>query len=133
MQPASAFHSLLLQFHTVFVAPVFATFVTIATGWRLSFRHRCVIELIQSVDAVHRGHRSRCHRFFGNAAWSVDDLYETLARDPIWTFFFEGTIQLGVDDTLRRKRESTIFGTGMHHDSPNSSRSRPHVGWDSIG
>ena len=129
MQLTPTFRSLLLQFRSVFTAPTFATFLTIATGWCLSFRHRYVTELIQSAGAVHRGHHSRYHRFFSNAAWSIDDLYESLARDAVRMFFPEGTIELGVDDTLCRRRGLTIFGTGMHHDPLNSSRSRPHVSW----
>ena len=129
MQLTSTFHSLLLQFRSVFTAPTFATFLTIATGWCLSPRRRYVTELIQSAGAVHRGHHSRYHRFFSNAAWSIDDLYEALARDAVRAFFPEGTIELGVDDTLCRRRGLTIFGTGTHHDPLNSSRSRPHVSW----
>ena len=129
MQLTPTFRSLLLQFRSVFTAPTFATFLTIATGWCLSFRHRYVTELVQSAGAVHRGHHSRYHRFFSNAAWSIDDLYESLARDAVRMFFPEGTIELGVDDTLCRRRGLTIFGTGMHHDPLNSSRSRPHVSW----
>lgn len=129
MQLTPTFRSLLFQFRSVFTAPTFATFLTIATGWCLSFRHRYVTEMIQSAGAVHRGHHSRYHRFFGNAAWSIDDLYEALARQAVRTFFPEGTIELGVDDTLCRRRGLTIFGTGMHHDPLNSSRSRPHVSW----
>ena len=64
MQLTPTYRSLLLPFRSVFVAPTFATFVTIATGWCLSFRHRYVTELIQSAGAVHRGHHSRYHRFF---------------------------------------------------------------------
>lgn len=129
MQLTPTFRSLLLQSRSVFTAPSFATFLTIATGWCLSFRHRHVTELIQSAGAVHRGHHSRYHRFFSNAAWSIDDLYEALARDAVRTFFPEGTITLGVDDTLCRRRGLTIFGAGMHHDPLNSSRGRPHVSW----
>ena len=129
MQLTPTFRSLLLQFRSVFTAPTYATFVAIATGWCLSFRHRYVTELIQSAGAVHCGHHSRYHRFFSNAAWSIDDLYESLARDAIRTFFAEGTIETGVDDTLCRRRGLTIFGTGMHHDPLISSRKRPHVSW----
>jgi len=129
MQLTPTFRSLLLPFRSVFTTPSFATFLTIATGWCLSFRHRYVTELIQSAGAVGRGHHSRYHRFFSNAAWSIDDLYEALARDAIRTCFPEGMIALGVDDTLCRRRGLTIFGTGMHHDPLNSSRSRPHVSW----
>jgi hypothetical protein len=129
MQLTPSFRSLLLPFRSVFTAPTFGTFLYIATGWCLSFRHRYVTELIQSAGAVHRGHHSRYHRFFSDAAWSIDDLYEALARDAVRTFIPEGAIELGVDDTLCRRRGLTIFGTGMHHDPLISSRKRPHVSW----
>ena len=86
MQLTSTFHSLLHRFRSVFTAPTFATFLSIATGWCLSHRHRYVTEMIQSSGAVHLGHHSRYHRFFGNAAWSIDDLFESLARQAIATF-----------------------------------------------
>lgn len=129
MQLTPTFGSLLLRFRSVFTAPTFTTFLSIATGWCLSHRHRYVTELIQSAGAVHRGHHSRYHRFFANAAWSIDDLYESLALEVVATFCAEGTIELGVDDTLCRKRGLTIFGTGMHHDPLISSRKRVHVSW----
>jgi hypothetical protein len=129
VQLTPTFRSLLLRFRPVFTAPTFATFLHIATGWCLSHRHRYVTEMIQSAGAVHRGHHSRYHRFFANAAWSIDDLYESLALEVVATFCAEGIIELGVDDTLCRKRGLTIFGTGMHHDPLISSRKRVHVSW----
>ncbi|HVE92010.1 MAG TPA: transposase, partial [Actinomycetota bacterium] len=129
MQLTPSFRSLLLRFRPVFTAPTLSTFLYIATGWCLSHRHRYVTELIQSSGAVHRGHHSRYHRFFSDAAWSIDELYEALARQAVASFYPEGTIELGVDDTLARKRGLTIFGTGMHHDPLISSRARPHVSW----
>jgi hypothetical protein len=129
MQLTPSFRSLLLPFRSVFTAPSFATFLCIATGWCLTHRRRYVTELIQASGATHRGHHSRYHRFFSNAAWSIDDLYEALARRAVATFYPEGLITMGVDDTLARKRGLTIFGTGMHHDPLNSSRARPHVSW----
>src|SRR3954462_12052428 len=129
VQLTPTFLSLLLQFRSVFTATGFDNFRYIATGWCLSFRHRYVTELIQASGAVHRGHHSRYHRFFSDAAWSIDDLYEALARRAVATFYPEGTIATGVDDTLARKRGLAIFGTGMHHDPLISSRARPHVSW----
>src|SRR4051812_38798764 len=70
----------LLQFRSAFTAPSFNNFQYIATGWCLSHRHRYVTEMIQSSGAVHHGHHSRYHRFFSDAAWSIDDLYAVLAR-----------------------------------------------------
>src|SRR3954469_1786848 len=129
MQLTPSFRSLLLPFRSVFTAPSFATFLYIATGWCLSHRHRYVTELIQSSGAVRRGHQSRYHRFFANAAWSVDDLFESLARPAVAAFCPEGAIEMGVDDTLCRERGLAVFGTGMHHDPLISSRKRVHVSW----
>ena len=44
MQLTPSFGSLLHQYRHVFTAPTFATFLTIATGWCLSHRHRYVTE-----------------------------------------------------------------------------------------
>src|SRR4051794_22183253 len=129
MQLTSTFHSLLLRFRSVFTAPTFATFLSIATGWCLSHRHRYVTEMIQSASPVHRGHHSRYHRLFANAARAIDDLFEALAGEAVAAFCPEGTLELGVDDTLCRKRGLTIFGTGMHHGPLVSSRKRVHVSW----
>src|SRR5947209_20636331 len=104
MQLTPSFPSLLLPFRSVFTAPRFATSLSIATGWCLSHRHRSVTELIQASGATHRGHHSRYHRSFRNAAWSLDDLYEARARQAVATFYPEGTIESGIDDTLCRKR-----------------------------
>src|SRR3954447_6724577 len=129
MQLTPSFRSLLQQFRPVFTAPTFATFLALATGWCLSHRHRYVTELIQSSGATHRGHHSRYHRFFSNAAWSIDDLFESLARELVATFSPAGTIELGADDTLCHKRGLSIFGTGMHHDPLISSKKKPLVSW----
>jgi DDE superfamily endonuclease len=129
MQLTATFRSLLLLFRDVFTAPTYATFVTLATGWCLSPRHRYLTEMIQAANAVHRGHHSRYHRFFSDAAWSIDDLYDTLAIQAVRDFDPEGTIVGGLDDTLCRKRGLSIFGTGMHHDPLLSSQKRTWVSW----
>ena len=129
MQLTASFRALLHRFRHVFTEPTFATFLSIATGWCLSPRHRYVTELIQSSGAIHRGHHSRYHRFFSNAAWSLDDLYADLAWRAVEVFYPTGTIESAIDDTLCRKRGLAIFGTGMHHDPLISSRKRPWVRW----
>jgi hypothetical protein len=129
MQLTATFRSLLLIFRGVFTVPTYATFLTLATGWCLSPRHRYITEMIQAANAVHRGHHSRYHRFFSDAVWSIDDLFDALARRAVGAFWPTGTIHLGADDSLCRKRGLTIFGTGMHHDPLLSSKSRTWVSW----
>jgi hypothetical protein len=52
MQLTETFRSLLQIFRDVFTAPTFATFVTIATGWCLSPRHRYITEMIQAAKGL---------------------------------------------------------------------------------
>jgi DDE superfamily endonuclease len=129
MQLTATFDSLLHHFRHVFTAPTFATFVTLATGWCLSPRHRYITEMIQAANAVHRGHHSRYHRFFGGAAWAVGDLFDAPAMLAVQDFYPEGDIVAGADDTLCRQRGLAIFGTGMPHDPLLSSKSRTWVSW----
>jgi hypothetical protein len=71
---------LLSEFQCVFTVPSFQTFMCVMTGWVLSYRRRFVTELIWSSGSTRRGHHSRHHRFFSQAAWGLDRLCEVLAN-----------------------------------------------------
>jgi DDE superfamily endonuclease len=129
MQLTDSFLALLLQFRAVFTQPTFVTFVALLTGWLLSHRRRFVTELIQAGGSTHSGHHSRYHRFFSQAAWSLDDLWRLLATLLLRVFAPTGLVLLAVDDTLCRKRGLTLFGAGMHHDPLISSRAKALVSW----
>jgi len=129
MELTQSFVSLLQEFSCVFTAPTFQIFLSLVTGWCLSFRHRYVTELIQSSGSTHTAHHSCYHRFFSHAAWSLDQFCQVLARLLVATFTPSGFIELAVDDTLCRKRGLTIYGTGMHHDPLISSRALKLVSW----
>ncbi len=129
MQLTQSFVSLLQDFQCVFTSPSFQTFVALMTGWCWSHRRRFVTELIQASGSTHDGHHSCYHRFFSQAAWSLDAVCMILARLLVATFAPTGIIELAVDDTLCRKRGLTIYGTGMHHDPLISSRAKPLVSW----
>jgi hypothetical protein len=129
MQLTSPFRTLLQRFRSVFTAPTFAVFVTVATGWCLCTRRRFITEVIQASGAVHRGHHSRYHRFFSHAAWDLHDLWMALAYQLVAEFVPQGVLLVAIDDTLCRKRGLSIFGTGMHHDPLISSRQKALVSW----
>lgn len=129
MQLTSSFQTLLQRFRSVFTAPTFAVFLTMATGWCLCPRRRFVTEVIQAGGAVHHGHHSRYHRFFSHAAWDIDDLWLVLADQLVAEFVPQGVLLIALDDTLCRKRGVSIFGTGMHHDPLISSRQKALVNW----
>lgn len=129
MQLTTTFQTLLQRFRSVFTAPTFAVFVTVATGWCLCTRRRFITEVIQASAAVHRGHHSRYHRFFSHAAWDLRDLWRVLAYQLVAEFAPQGVLLIAIDDTLCRKRGLSIFGTGMHHDPLISSRKKALVSW----
>lgn len=122
MELTATFMVLLEGFRGVFTAPSFATFRLLMVGWILSHRHRFVTDLIVSSDSVRHGHFSDYHRFFSQASWKIDDLWQTLARVLVAHFVGpEATILLAGDDTLCRKRGLGLFGAGMHQDPLASS------------
>jgi hypothetical protein len=130
MELTASFMALLEAFQPVFTAPSFATFRLLMTGWVLSVRHRYVTDLIVSSDSVGNGHFSDYHRFFSCAAWDIDHLWKYLAMLIVNSLIGkEATIILAGDDTLCRKRGLGIFGTGMHHDSLSSSKSKKICHW----
>lgn len=129
MELTRSFVFLLQEFACVFTAPSFPKFISLMTGWCLSFRRRFVTELIQSSGSTHRCHHSLYHRFFSQAAWVLDDLCRILARLLVAALAPTGDIDLALDDTLCRKRGLTIYGTGMHHDPLISSRALKLVSW----
>jgi hypothetical protein len=129
MEVTTSFHQLLEAFECVFTSPSFEAFTLLMTGWVLSHRRRFVTDLIWSSGCTHRGHHSRYHRFFSNAAWRLDTMSWVLSRLVVHVFMPSGIIEVAVDDTLCRKRGLTIYGTGMHHDPLISSRAKPLTSW----
>ena len=129
MECIESFAILLSEFQCVFTAPSFQTFLCLMTGWVLSHRRRFVTDLIWSSGCTRWGHHSCYHRFFSQAAWSLDRLCEVLAKLLVRVFAPTGLIELAVDDTLCRKRGLTVYGTGMHHDPLISSRAKPLTSW----
>ena len=134
MELNHTFMVLLGRFAPVFTAPSFQTFQLLMTGWIMSVRHRYVTDLIVSSDSVGNGHFSDYHRFFSQAAWDIDKLWQRLARLVVTVFCGpHAMILLSADDTLCRKRGLTLFGVGMHHDPLISSRAMKLVSWGHDG
>ena len=129
MECTQSFTALLSEFRCVFTQPSWQIFLCLMTGWVLSHRRRFVTELIWSSGCTRRGHHSRYHNFFGKSVWKLDNLSWVLAKLLVAVFAPVGIIELGVDDTLCRKRGLMVYGTGMHHDPLISSRAKPLTRW----
>lgn len=129
MEVIESFVVLLESFSTCFTLPTFSTFALIMTGWILSPRHRYITDAVITTGSTRRGHHSNFHRFFSQAAWSLDQVSFALTLLILRYFVPHGVIHIAVDDTLRRRRGLSLFGAGMHYDPLMSSRSKRVVNW----
>src|SRR4051812_34264799 len=80
MELTLSFDSSLQEFRPVFTEPSFRLFVHLLSGWALSCRHLYITKCIFTSRHVGDGHWSRYHRYFSQAAWSLDTLCMLLAR-----------------------------------------------------
>ena len=129
MEAIESFIVLLESFRDCFTNPTHSTFVAILVGWVLSHRRRYITDAIITTGKTRQGHHSNFHRFFSQAAWSLDQVSWTLTLLIVRTFVPRGVIVIAVDDTLRRRRGLSLFGAGMHHDPLMSSRGKKVVNW----
>lgn len=126
MELVTSFEVVLQSLSPVMTAPSFETWFTLVVGWVFA-RRRTVTQMIVAAGAVEKKHFSSFHRFFSQAAWSLDDL--GLAVFALLQRWLGATVFLGVDDTLARKRGLKMFGTGMHIDPLLSSRGYKVTNW----
>jgi hypothetical protein len=73
MELVSSFQRQLQVLAVRMTAPSFESFVVLVTGWIFGAR-RTVTAMIVAAGAQRTKHHSAFHRFFANAAWSLDGL-----------------------------------------------------------
>lgn len=78
MEAIESFVALLEPFRDCFTKPTHCTFVTLVVGLALSYRRRYITDAIITTGNTRRGHHSNYHRFFSQAAWSMDQVSLTL-------------------------------------------------------
>jgi len=68
-------------------------------------------------------HFQNFHRVLNRAQWSPLKAAGILLRLLVRTFVAEGTVLIGFDDTLERRRGDKIAAKGVYHDAVRSSKS----------
>jgi len=107
--------------------PVFATFLTLLTGWIFAPR-RTVTGMIVAAGVAEQRHHAAFHRVFSAARWSLDQV-GLIVFQGLKALLPEGTVDLSLDDTEARKRGLKVYGVGMHHDPQLSTRKMPVLTW----
>ncbi|WP_249021611.1 transposase [Conexibacter sp. S30A1] len=120
----SSLNELLVLFESCFTRPTFETFRGVLVGQVSQTSLRCVTGMLTGSRLSGVWHHARCHRFFANARWSVDELGLRLACLIVERFTEPGaSVLVAVDDTLLKRRGRRIHGTFWHHDATANSRS----------
>jgi len=126
MELVASFGLLLQALAVEMTGASFQSFRVIIAGWVFAAR-RTVTGMIVAARAQASKHSSAFHRFFAQACWSLDGV--GLRVFDLIEPWLPGTILLGVDDTLARKRGLKVYGVGMHHDPLLSTRKTAVTNW----
>jgi hypothetical protein len=115
--PAS-WYWLLCHFRSCFTTPSFTTFVALVSGMVARPVHRTVTGMLIAAGASRIWHHSRAHRFFSQAAWSVDRVSMVLLTVIVRELLPAGApLLIAGDDTLFTRSGRKVHAAGWHHDA----------------
>ncbi|WP_045877864.1 transposase [Pseudofrankia sp. DC12] len=111
-----SFAVLLEYFRPCFTAPSFAAFRMLATGLVAAPGRRTVVGMLVGAGRHRDTPHHRAHYFFAKAAWTLDEVGDTLARLVVGLLTGPGPITVVVDDTLFHRAGRKVFAAGWFHD-----------------
>jgi hypothetical protein len=122
-------NGLLQLFAAAFHSPTFATFALLFTGAVLVRGRHTVTRMIFAAG-VRAAHHARFHRFFSQAHWRMDDLWERLVVLIGQRFFApDAVMDVAIDDTAQAKTGARIYGVGMVYDNRPKARKGDDLRW----
>jgi hypothetical protein len=120
----TGFSALLALARGVFVAPSFAIFTDLVTGWVCAPGRRTITNMIAVADPVGRRAHDAYHRFVRDGAWSMNRLWQVLATHLVGRFCPTGVVELTCDDTLFHHEGPKVEGAGVFRDAVRSTIGR---------
>ncbi len=115
--------SILALFASHFTPSVWQHVQVLVTGAILARRERTVTALLRVMGLSAESHFVNYHRVLNRAVWSSRALSQTLFQLLIQTFAPSGTVVIGGDDTIERRRGEKIRAKGIYRDPVRSSHS----------
>jgi len=115
------FVALIVAFAPLFSKPVFQHVHVLLLGAILSPGKRTVTQALRVMGKNQDPHFQNYHRVLNRAAWSSLAAAPILLGLLISAFARSGTVVLGLDDTLERRRGEKIAAKGMYRDPVRSS------------
>ena len=93
------------------------------TGAILARGQRTVTAVLRVMGLKDESHFVNYHRVLSRAAWSAHAVSRTLLALLLMTFAPQGTVVLGGDETIERRRGEAIDALGIYRDPVRSSKS----------
>jgi len=121
--------SLLNPFRVIFTQPCRIIFMRLTVGWILCTVRRTVTGILPFADPQGEQAHDAYHRFFPDARWCLDQLWQTLTHILIVTFYRTGQITLALDDTLFHHSGKKIDGAGWWRDAVRSTKNKHISAW----
>jgi len=122
-------NGVLAHFALAFTEPTFAVCALLFTGAVLVKGRHTVTRMLVAAG-VHAAHHARFHRFFSQARWTMDELWECLGRLLVEKLVAPETrLRVVIDETAQRKTGAKIFGVGMVYDNRPKARKGNDLQW----
>jgi hypothetical protein len=114
---------LLLALAPAFTAPTFRRVVTLLGAALLTSGRHTIANLLRTVGALAKGHRTSYQRVLSAASWSSLQLACLLTRFVLRHLLPTGTVPLVGDDTVDGHKGKKVYGKARHRDAVRSSHS----------
>ena len=119
-----AWEALLATTAVAFTRPAFALFHELLCGWVLCPSRRTITGIICVADPEFHHAHDAYHRLLRVGRWSMALLWRILAAQLVAALAPDGTLPLGVDDTLFHKFGRQINGAGIFRDPVRSTKKK---------
>lgn len=110
-------------FAPVFTQPTFRHAQVLLLGAILAPGKRTVTAALRAMGLSQEKHFQNYHRVLNRAVWSPRQAAGILLRLLVSTFVADGTVVIGIDDTLERRWGPKIAARGIYRDPVRSSKS----------
>jgi hypothetical protein len=114
---------LIVRFVPLFSKRVWEHAQVLVVGALLAPGKRTVTAVLRVMGLSQEGQFQKYHRVLNRAQWSSLAVARVLLGLVVRTFASAGTIVIGIDDTLERRRGEKIKAKGIYRDPVRSSRS----------
>jgi len=114
---------LVIAFAPLFSKPVFARVKVLLSGAILAVNRRTVCATLRVLGKGSDKDFQNYHRVLNRARWSAIAASRMLLALLIRTFVAEGTVIIGLDETIERRWGRKITARGIYRDAVRSSRS----------